>query len=89
MNQVVIDVVRAFPGRRIVPGDVFVIDFDEPEWPVAEVRYHSPDAIAWLGRHADLLRCRELVCVRCPFGGACKRSRPGKQPTVSVIRLLR
>lgn len=68
---IVLDVVSAFPGRRVVPGDVFVIDLNDSDVPVSELRYHGPDHLPWVASHLPLMRCRAPRCCRCPFAGSC------------------
>ncbi len=68
---VVLDVVKAFPGGRVGPGDVFVVDPSDPRLPISEIRYHGPELLSWLEGHLSFLRCRDQACASCSFASAC------------------
>lgn len=78
--MIVLDVVTPFPGRRVVAGDVFVLDPFDPQLPISEIRYHGGELLPWLQEHLPLMRCRVRACHSCPLVAACphQTSQPGQ-----------
>ena len=75
-EQIVLDVVKDFPGGRVRAGDVFLLDWADPRHTVLEGRWHGTDFLAHLHRQLNRLRCRDLSCHQCRWASSCPLS-PG------------
>jgi hypothetical protein len=87
--QIVLDVVRDFPGGRVRRGDRFVLDWSDPEHPISEVRHHGPEAAAFLHRNLTHLTCLTHACHACEFALTCPLASRSSRREREWLRVLR